>query len=436
MKHKTLSLNDFTVLTLNIQSINAKFNNLFPVINNLAASGSYFGAICLQETWLDEKCDLSLLQIPGYKLIHQGKKCSKHGGLIIYLDSKYLYKLRNLYSSSDIWEGLFIDVTGPGLSGPITIGNIYRPPRGNNNNSSIQSFLTEISPVIESLQNKNGLTILAGDFNINLLQINEREKFAEFFDLMCTNNFLPKVTLPTRFSARSGSLIDQIFCKTPSTDNSSFLSSIIISKISDHLPCVLSLNILKPTQKRPKFIFRRVQNAESIKNFRDELFNMNITSSLNKNLMSDPNIDYSLYENIVGACFAKHFPKKRVKVNKYNHKLSPWITTGIIKSIEFRDNLYKKLKGILPESPQYEGQKHNLKMYNRYLNHCIRCAKKDYYYNEFTKFKSDIRKTWDTLKTILNYHKTKAEFLAHFIHNGNDISGDADIAIKLNIFFH
>ena len=35
---------EFLILTLNIQSINAKFNNLFPVINNLTSQGLYFGA--------------------------------------------------------------------------------------------------------------------------------------------------------------------------------------------------------------------------------------------------------------------------------------------------------------------------------------------------------------------------------------------------------
>ena len=35
---------EFLIRTLNIQSINAKFNNLFPVINNLTSQGLYFGA--------------------------------------------------------------------------------------------------------------------------------------------------------------------------------------------------------------------------------------------------------------------------------------------------------------------------------------------------------------------------------------------------------
>ena len=48
------------------------------------------------------------------------------------------------------------------------------------------------------------------------------------------------------------------------------------------------------------------------------------------------------------------FPKKSVKFNKYQHKLSNWITTGILKSIEFRDNLYKRLQLCPIDSPEYE----------------------------------------------------------------------------------
>ena len=153
---------EFTVLTLNIQSINAKFDNLYPVINNLSSIGLYFGAICLQGTWLSSDADVSLLHIPGYKLIHQGSKCTRHGGLIIYLHEEYTYKLRNMYTQSDIWEGLFIDVSGQSLRRPITIGNIYKPPpHNNNNNANIERFIEEISPIITTLQKENNMPRLS-----------------------------------------------------------------------------------------------------------------------------------------------------------------------------------------------------------------------------------------------------------------------------------
>ena len=194
------SHNEFITLSLNVQSIHAKFNQLYPIVSKLSSMGLYFGAICLQETWLVSDADLSLPQLPGYNIIHQGSKCTKHGGLMIYLSEMYSFKLRNLCNDSDIWEGLFIDVMGHNLRKPLTICNIYRPPHDNNNNDNISNFLSELSPVLDILQKENSYTAIVGDFNINLLQINEREKFEDFFDLLCTNSFYPKITLPTRLS--------------------------------------------------------------------------------------------------------------------------------------------------------------------------------------------------------------------------------------------
>ena len=54
-----------------------------------------------------------------------------------------------------------------------------------------ERFIEDISPIINTLQKENKYAAIVGDFNINLLQINEREKFEEFFDLMYTNTFFP-----------------------------------------------------------------------------------------------------------------------------------------------------------------------------------------------------------------------------------------------------
>ena len=99
--------NEFLILTLNIQSVNAKFNSSFPVIDNLSSQGLYFGAICLQETWTSTDSDLTLLQLPGYQLIHQGSKCTTHGGLMIYLNASYSYQIR-IYSSTPIFGKVYL----------------------------------------------------------------------------------------------------------------------------------------------------------------------------------------------------------------------------------------------------------------------------------------------------------------------------------------
>ena len=225
---------DFVIATFNIQSINAKFGNLYAIINNLSASGQYFGAFCLQETWLTSGADVTLFEIPGYKLIHQGSRCTRYGGPIIYLHEKYCYQVRNLHSSSDISESLFIDVTGQNLRKRLAIGNIYRPPHDNNNNTNVETFIDEMSPIIDKRKKENRYAAVSGEFDINTLQINEREKYDDFFDMVCSNNFYPKIVFPTRIAKRSDSLLDQIFCKVPCKEQADISAYILLSGISDH----------------------------------------------------------------------------------------------------------------------------------------------------------------------------------------------------------
>ena len=71
---------------------------------------------------------------------------------------------------------LFVNVTGENLCRPLTIGNIYHPPN-NNNNETITKFIDELINIVEDLQKQNNYASIVGDFNINLLQIKEREIF-------------------------------------------------------------------------------------------------------------------------------------------------------------------------------------------------------------------------------------------------------------------
>ena len=122
-------------------------------------------------------------------------------------------------------------------------------------------------------------------------------------------------------------------------------------------------------------IYTRTINDPAIHDFREELSRLEIPSRLNANLLSDPNIDYGKFEKVPSARFNKHFTEKLIKYNTYQHRLSPWISAEVTKSIEFRDNLYKKLKACATDSPEYKLNQYNLNMYNGYLKHCTRAAK-------------------------------------------------------------
>lgn len=126
--------NDLTILSLNIHSLNAKFNEFQVLLRKLKENNFEFSVICLQETWINEQRDLSQFQLDGYDFVSQHYICSSHGGLAFYINSNFMYKLLPLYTESTVWEGQFIELSGENLKRPIIIGNIYRPPRDRNNN--------------------------------------------------------------------------------------------------------------------------------------------------------------------------------------------------------------------------------------------------------------------------------------------------------------
>ncbi len=50
------------------------------------------------------------------------------------------------------------------------------------------------------MEKDNSECIIAGDFNTDLLKLNDKEVYREFFDNLTENGFYPKITIPTRFS--------------------------------------------------------------------------------------------------------------------------------------------------------------------------------------------------------------------------------------------
>ncbi len=102
-------------------------------------------------------------------------------------------------------------------------------------------FIEEFSPILVNLDKNNKDVILAGDFNIDLLKINEKHIISEYFDILTSNSFYPKITVPTRLTNTHGTLIDNFLCQL--TDNTLHTTSgVLIKKVSDHQPYFILLN--------------------------------------------------------------------------------------------------------------------------------------------------------------------------------------------------
>ncbi len=125
-------------------------------------------------------------------------------------------------------------------------------------------------------------------------------------------------------------------------------------------------------------------------------------------------------------------PQMIVKFNKYKHKKSKWITHEIIKSIQTRDNMYKKYQMTDDNLTNYYTLKTNLKSYNTILKKSIRIAQIKHYEAIFDKIKGKIRGTWKTINDIHNRTKRKKTFPSSFKDGENIITDKITIANKFN----
>ena len=98
----------FTVLSVNCQSIRAKYDKILLLIEQLKQYDLYFSIICLQESWLTEEADLTMFHISDYTISAKGKYISQHGGLLTYVHNSYIYEDIIIPIQSNIWEGQFL----------------------------------------------------------------------------------------------------------------------------------------------------------------------------------------------------------------------------------------------------------------------------------------------------------------------------------------
>jgi len=113
------------------------------------------------------------------------------------------------------------------------IGNIYRPP-----GSNITVFLDKLQEILniislDQLLSKAEEVILMGDFNINLLNHDNHVGTSNYLNILLNFGQLPLITLPSRVTGHSFSLLDHI---SSNTKDKCIESGLVYSTLSDHYP--------------------------------------------------------------------------------------------------------------------------------------------------------------------------------------------------------
>lgn len=164
----------------------------------------------------------------GYEFIHMDRQNKGGGGVAFFVDCTLKFNVvENMSVALDnLFECITIEIDNGNNKNIIIMSCIYRTPR-----SSIDLFSDQMEELLARRTHKT--IFICGHFNIDLLNSSNHKMTENFNSTMHSMSLYPRITRPTRITAHSTTLIDNIFTNDISNSTK---SGILISDISDHLP--------------------------------------------------------------------------------------------------------------------------------------------------------------------------------------------------------
>ena len=165
--------------------------------------------IAISET--SEKIDsnfLTNINASGYDMFSTASHSSR-GGVALYINSSLKFTERiDLKSSSKHFESVWTEIKSTN-SKNVLCASIYRHPH--NDTISLSSFFEYFEKTLLKIIPENKDVYICGDFNFDLLKINSCSKIKKFYELLHSFGLLPQITIPTRTTDNTATIIDNIF---------------------------------------------------------------------------------------------------------------------------------------------------------------------------------------------------------------------------------
>ena len=421
--HEFFKLDDRTAINLlhaNCRSLSKNFSKLSTLFNLISGK---ITAIAVTETWLTES-NSDIFNFPGYEFVSKSRTSKNAGGVGIYVDNSHEYIIRDdLCLMLPHIECIFIELVLRGVPNVI-LGCVYRPP--NTDATTFNTDFLSLLNVISTGTDKKKLSLIAGDFNLDLLKHESHHNTGEFLQNLLTHSYLPSIRKPTRITDDTATLIDNIFVRC---NKFYYDAAIFCNDVSDHLPIAIHLKYIIPI---PAFNSTKKRKFDSTKNdeFKLLLSNIDWNAVIDPCLLnSDPSKAYDIFYAEFKRIFDNIFPYQIIK-NSY--RMTPrheWITPGIMKSCITKSQLYKKY--LSNKSPA------NKAKYNKYSNKLksvIQNAEKKFYELKFIAAAGNIKQTWKILGQVLKNKQRHNLPDAFFIDNVLS-QNTHEIANKFNEYF-
>ena len=416
-KCKSLSDNDacFSVIHMNIRSLPRHLHEFEAYLHCLEFD---FTVIALSETWFTDST-AEMYGLTGYHHEIQYRKDRKGGGVSLLIKENIEYVTRNdLSEFNSHIESLFIELPASQFNQNkcIIVGVIYRPP-----DTDVNVFNNTVADLLMKLKTENNKKIyLAGDYNINLLNIDKHVPTSEFLELMFSHSLYPMINRPTRVTSASATIIDNIYCNSLQKEQ---FNGILYADISDHFP-IFCIDFINHHKSLPQFNVIRNYSQQNIQKFNERLSNVDWSVSLNcSDAQGAFTSFHQLYINLYNACF----PLIRVKTTYRNRK--PWLTDAVKSSIKLKNKLYMK---YIKNKTVYN--ENTYKQYHKILSNIMKKMERNYYDQLFKENVNNLKKSWSIIKSVINKNKSVSS-VSKFLINGEITTDNEAIANGFNKFY-
>lgn len=400
-----------SAIHFNARSLNKHCDEIYAFLSTLERN---FSCICMTETWLSPD-DKNLHSPLSYSSEYFYRSNSNHGGAAIFVSPSIKHKRRldlelPVINCESVWIELE-DCLLPSHSSKIILGCIYRSP-----SSSVSDFCTALNDLLSTISSEKQKVVIMGDININILD-EENHTCIDYTNCFFGFGYESLITLPTRcVTGHAGTLIDHIFSNFMSPQH----CGVVDVQITDHYPIFFAYPCHLPSSNRS---FNTVRTDKD--QFITRVSNVNWSTILASN---DANDAYDQFALVINKCLNESTVTTKCQ-KKFPAPHNPWLTTGLLKSMRKKDNLYKKSKK----------QPYNIKLkarYNKYcnvLNKLLKEAKRKHYEAKIEQAGSDVSKQWKVINSFLN-HKHEAP-ISELQSSGSVFYHPLDIANALNEFF-
>ena len=150
-----------------------------------------------------------------------------------------------------------------GNSKKCIVGVIYRHPK-----QKLSELCYSFELTIEKLKSRKLMYYIGGDFNADLLKSNSDTNIKDFMNLTYSLGCITLITLPTRITTTSSTLLDHVYTNNVVGKRESF---ILVKDVSDHLPVMVCSNLSLPMSEKSTVILICDTKNFDVEKFLDKL---------------------------------------------------------------------------------------------------------------------------------------------------------------------